>query len=288
MRKFLLKTALYLILTSAACVAIYSYLENEKNTYPEDYQVFMYGDSQMYQGIRFTPILDTLGKKGITFAKHGAGVYGFLRFSDFVDDSSTVLVTFSLPMLMRPKSIDNDRYNLSRDLITLAFKGYSKNDLSTIYHKNGSRPDRIWKETHGTYFGRAENIRVPQSVKSGAFSKPSPYLDAKMELFELAVNRLRKKGCRIIMIQFPHSADMDQVVHDSPDFKKLENFKARLTGEYLQDHKEIYQVDSEEQTLYDFTHLNKTGSLQVTWKVADFLKEQKGSAFLQFKTTEQK
>jgi len=288
MKEFLLKTTLFLILTSIACASIYTYLEYDKNKFPDNCQIFMYGDSQMYQGIKYTPLLDTLEQKGITFSKHGAGVYGFLRFADLVKDSSTVLVTFSIPMLMRPKTIDNNTYNLSSELFTLALKGYTPKDLVNVILQNGTRPSRIWKQTHGTYFGRAENIKVPQSVKSGAFSKPCSYLDAKMKLFEIAMQRLHKKGCRIIMIQFPHSADMDKVVHDSPDFEKLEDFKSTLVDQYLQDYKETHKVDSEEQTLYDFTHLNKTGSLQVTWKVADFLKQKEGSAFLHFKTIEQR
>ena len=102
MRHFALKLltffAIALVITVIINLAAFNFYA------PKDIDAcYLWGDSQIYQGIDISYLNAYGSRKYYSSAQHGAGVYDFLVFTETVPKKSRVIISISHPALIRKK-----------------------------------------------------------------------------------------------------------------------------------------------------------------------------------------
>ena len=84
MNNFIKKTTLFIISITLLYLLLYISIDYYYNYKKDKSAIFIWGDSQTYEGINLQVIRNFPNKQVYTYAKHGAGVYDFLVFSEKV------------------------------------------------------------------------------------------------------------------------------------------------------------------------------------------------------------
>lgn len=262
------------IITVVLVVGIYFFSNWLINTTNED-GIFIWGDSQIFQGLN-SKILEQETNLNVNIAaRHGAGVYDFLIFSERVPENSLVLLSISKLAQVRRKNRDWNRSGINiNSLFTLYKHNYSLNEIWEIIKLN-KRPKRLWKEEVRLYANNDKHLENPPIKQFKEYYKKIPYfLKDKQDLFLLGINKLREKNCKVIFLEYPFHKEIQIIEENSPIYEETSNFKKELLNKgYINDIDTLFLMDKSN-IMYDYTHLNEYGANQVSFQMAEIINDE--------------
>lgn len=282
MKDFIIKSILFVFFIPIVLLVTYSVPNAFLNKNNADNKIFIWGDSQMYQGIDLPVLEKVTGKSIFSSAKHGAGVYDFLIFSEKVPFNSTVIVALSKPALIRKKGRDRNNSGLSFSVLYELWKNnYSFSELVSIIGKN-RKPISIFQRT-SILFTESDSIVLaePLSLFEDVYSKAPNYFDDKQNLFLYGINELKKKCCHIIFLEFPFHPLLKEIENRSILKIKTSKFKNRVLENFKNYSLDTLVLDPNMELMYDLTHLNEKGACEVSMKLGVKIKENNEIMFYQ-------
>jgi hypothetical protein len=243
---------------------IFDYLYNKKE---KDNSIFIWGDSQAYQGIDLERLREKTGLNVYSAAKHGAGVYDFLVFANMVPENSTVLVAISKPCILRRKDSDYNMSGLSiSSLYNLYLNNYSILEITKIAKNNISSLNELFVEKSYLYPLKNQIIITEklESIKKVYKVKPG-YVKDKINLYLKGLQVLENKGCKIKLIYFPYEKALKEV-EKSSEINELNTIHNIIIHKFKNLNIEIVNLNltKDKRVFYDFTHLNQYGAIQVS------------------------
>lgn len=279
MKHFIIKFLIFIILTPVVFFLVYNSLDYIFNNKQDNNALYIWGDSQTYQGLNLD-ILHNITKKEInSAAQHGAGVYDFLVFAQKVPQESTVLISISEPALLRSKNRDKNYSPLLYSVLKILYNNkYTMLELKEIIKKN-----KIVKpmfSNNSNMFKYSPDVIVNNTdikgIKSSYENQPE-YLIDKVNIAKIGLSVLIQKKCNVYFIKFPYYSKLDNIRQNSiikdtlsniyNDFYKILNISTIDT---------IY-LNQDKQVMYDYTHLNIYGANQVSEFIGEKIKNNNSS-----------
>ena len=268
MRRFLRKTLLFPVALVLTYMIIFfsctAYLNNSFNKKG----IFVWGDSQAYQGIDLKELSNTIGKAVFTSAHHGAGIYDFLLFTEQVPKNSEVIVSISKLVQVRRKENDYNRSGLSLwALEQLYDNNYSLKEITTILKLNIKPKSNISESTSLYAYSDSMQIGLPLSHFKSYYQKIPSFLYDKQNLYLIGMQNLINKNCKITFIQFPYHKELEKIENQSLVKEKTDNFIYQI-GNLFKD----YEIDTiklkEDKNIFkDLSHLNCLGAKELSKKL---------------------
>ena len=281
MKKFIIKTLLSItlfIFTLSIYYTTYDYYLNKKD-YSEK-SIYIWGDSQVYQGLNLNIISTNTDLKTYSGAIHGAGVYDFLVFANKVPENSKIILSISKPAQIRDVDID---YNLSglsiKSLIWLFQNGYNLRSIKNII-QNNIKPKKIYLKNTKLYSNNNIIYHMPVSLLKKAYFKCPLYLRNKQNIYIKGINLLISKKCKIIYIELPYHQITKKIEDKSPIKKHTQKFKIELAKKYKIKPFDTLIISNKQNAMYDLTHLNQYGANIVSKKVSNLINLNKWNSFL--------
>ncbi|MCT4623967.1 MAG: hypothetical protein N4A46_10120 [Schleiferiaceae bacterium] len=270
MRQLLTKTSLFLLLAGASLMMYFFIVDYAENKTANN-GIFVFGDSQTYQGLDLNTLHTEFDLPIYSAARHGAGVYDFLVFTKYVPDNAKVIVGFSKSMLLREKEKDFNQLGLSASaLIDLKKNGYSIAEIREIAHNN-LLPKKVFRSSHNLYPNNTfEQDSLIQKIKKSytkLFSETPDYLNDKMALLETAMLNLKNKNCTVVIIGFPYHEELVEIESSSKVGRFLNQFEDGCIAEYLDNNTDTLWLNDNVQNMYDMTHLNTQAAQNASSKI---------------------
>ena len=283
MRRFIINTLLFpigLIISYGLYYFCYNaYLNSSFNNKDA---VFIWGDSQAYQGLDLHILSTKLEKKVYTSAHHGAGVYDFLVFTEQVPKNSEVIVSISKLVQVRRKENDFNRSGLSIwALRKLYDNAYTIKEIESILKRNKRPSSNISESTELYAYSDSMQIGVPLSRFESYYQEIPPFLDEKQNLYLIGIKNLIKKNSKISFIEFPYHKELERIENLSPIKKKTDYFIDQI-GELFDE----YEVDSiklniDKNIFTDLSHLNSLGAKDLSKKLGEnILKHERTTLYI--------
>lgn len=283
MKRFLTKITLVFTLLVGIISIIYLSLDFLKNSKKSNGSIFLWGDSQLYQGVNTKLLRKLTGKEIHSSARHGSGIYDFLVFAESVPDNSVVVVGFSKPMQMRRKEEDGCSLGFSFNALFNLYKNnYSWGEVIEIVDKNRKVENKFVRD-HMLYpINDSIVINEPLSLLIGYAERPY-FLDDRQTLYLSGLKRLFEKECQIVIAEFPFHKILLDIENKSVVRNDLEKFRREVLGFCNVQKPDTLQLYEERNLMYDLTHLNEFGANFYTKYLAKMIKEQQFSRFLTMK-----
>lgn len=246
---------------------------NKKNA---DNTIFIWGDSQIYRDLDLEKLNKLTGKKILSAAKHGAGIYDFLVFSEKVPYKSNVIVAISKPVQLRRKEKDSNRSVINiNSLLSLYKANYSISEIIEIVNKN-RKPRDIFNSTKDLYpYADSIVFTEPLSLFKEAYSKKPEYLMDKQALYLGGIKKLIKKKCEITLMEFPYHPIVEKIEENSVIKKHTENFKVKIANLFNNFKVSSIILNSSKTLMHDLTHLNEYGATKLTEQLAHRMSSKK-------------
>lgn len=275
MRKFIVKTLLFVLSFLIIYVLLYFTINLCYNTKEPSNSLFIWGDSQTYQGIDLSVLKERTNKKIYTAAHHGAGVYDFLVFCETVPSYSDVIISISKPVQLRRKDKDRNLSGISLFAIKkLLENNYSLKEVFQILKKN-RKPSKIFLTKTKQYsYEDSINIKEPIELFESIYSSIPLYMPDKQNIYLEGFKKLTNKKCKFYLITFPYHEILSQIEFNSPVKNHTDAFL-----EKVQIKTNCYQRDSlilktDKQVMHDLTHLNCYGAKQVSEFIGEKVEKQ--------------
>jgi hypothetical protein len=265
MKYFIKKTALFILLFLLIHFMFYSGYNLFFNHKTNANSIFIWGDSQTYQGIDLNTLKNETNKNIYSAARHGAGVYDFLTFVKKIPPKSTVLVAISKPVQIRKKDQDWNRSGISFSaLITILLNGYSFRETFNII-RNNMIPRSLFVTKSNLYeYSDTITITEPIDLFVNSFKTIPIFLADKQTIYTEGLKALKEKKCKINFIIFPFHPTLNKIEENSPIKRKTDNFTNRVVKEFGQIKQiDTLYLDGKYQVFHDLTHLNEYGAKQV-------------------------
>ncbi len=272
MKKFLKRLTCFVLFALTAFVLTYAGVDYLWNNESAENTIFIWGDSQAYRGINLDEMARLTGKRVLTAARHGAGPYDFLVFCEKVPKSSDVIVALSKPVQLRRKSRDRNWSGISPRALYLLYKrNYSLYDIGRIVLKN-LKPARMYLSHVPLYpYYNALVIAEPISIFEKIYRQKPVYLDDKQALYMEGLRELKKKDCKIALIEFPYHPFVQAIENRSSVKKYLDSFREKVLALFERHKVEVIEIDISN-AMYDLSHLNRYGATMVARKIAEKLR----------------
>lgn len=261
LRRFLSKIILFLIgliiILFLLNYSINKFLNTTKST---SGVLYIWGDSQAYQGLNLTILRQGLNKIVKTSAEHGAGIYNFIVFANQVPPNSNVIIAYPRLSFIRRKSVDNNKSILSISALKLLYQhNYSLKEVKNITLMN-LRPRPFYSEKTMLY-PQKDTLNVSPPVKRYVkrFQKVPNYFYKKQALFNEGIKILIKKNCKITFIDFPFHQRLQHAEKMTEFSRANEKFTMKTISKYSIDLDTLY-LPIKDHLMYDLTHLNETGA----------------------------
>ena len=274
MKKFALRISLFLFTLTILIVIgfkAYYYFTTPRG----EKAAYIWGDSQMMNGLDLEYLNANTGYHFYTAAQHGAGVYDLLVFSELVPDNANVFIQISRPVLLRAKQRDRNISALDFSALKqLKANHFTSWELYGIFKKN-LFPHPVFIDTNEFYPTQdTMTIVEPLSTFKTLFAKKQSYIDDKERLYHLAMDNLIKKHCKIIAITFPFHSLLGKIEQESPIYNYLQGFDSSMQVYFP--HKQNIELKADKNLFYDLSHLNMMGARMLSHEI---------SGKLNFKTT---
>ncbi len=272
MKKFLVKIFIFIIGFLAICLVwgIFYFLWYRHYNYINDKNaIYIWGDSQTYYGINIKLLQKELDRNVFTYAQKGAGVYDFLVFTEMVPQEATVLLAVSKPVQIRRKTTDRNTSGIYFPaLFSLWQNGYSLGEIKDIINRN-IRPPKI-VETSVELLEYQDTIVINEwDILRDVYAEVPEYLKAKQSLYKSGIQKLRKKQCNIVFLDYPfHSLVVDSVEKNSPVKEKTEEFVRWIINTSENIRTDTLFLNRDKEVMHDLTHLNELGATQVSQYLA--------------------
>lgn len=280
MLRFIYKTLLFLILIPLIYLVLYISVDLFFNSPKAEDSLFIWGDSQTYQGIDLKELKNKTGKEIHTTARHGAGVYDFLVFVEKVPENSEVLIAISKPVQLRRKEMDRNRSGISLyALKSLLNNNYSWSEIFQILRKN-KRPTRLFL-SNTTMYDYADSITIGEPIElfENIYKTVPSYLNDKQNLYIEGIKQLKSKRCKIYLIDFPYHKLLNGIENNSPIKNQTDVFFEKIRIEANCIKLDSLYLNSEKQVMHDLTHLNCYGAKQVSEFIGEKIKKHERTTF---------
>ena len=271
MKQFIVKTLVYVgllaVIFCGLCILIYA-KDNAKETNLPVNAVYVWGDSQIYQGLILSDLQQTLQKPVYSAAAHGSGVYDLLVFADKVPAGSMCIVAYSQCCLLRRK--DRDGNLSSVNLFALrecAKQHYTYSEIKEIYGKNRLQQKPIF-HTEDSYlypYNAEITFSEPLFGFEQMFAQEPSYYKDKLTLMRCALDKLNGKGCQVYIVAFPFYQLTGKLYQQSSYREVLDEDIKQLALSYSAGHIDsLYFADGDSLCMHDLTHLNEVGAKRAT------------------------
>lgn len=285
MKSFLLHIAVFatiLICLFVIFFAIGSYISQHRQRMDCTY---IWGDSQMYQGLDIFSLSSQIHSSVLSSAQHGSGVYDFLVSLECMTPRSTCIIAFSECALYRNPHSDANRTGMSPTALWTMIKcGCPLKDCIRIIGLNHNKP--LYKPflTSNVLYSYSPEIiySEPLSVFCNMFNEKRDFTIWKQNVFKRGLRELEEKGCRLILIQFPFHQEVEDCAEGSYNRHLTENLKNEIIEQY---HFDVHtmKIESDSLLMHDLSHLNEVGAKLITKHVAKEIKTStKKNIFLKF------
>ena len=278
MRRFLTKILMAGAFFSSLIACVYfvlHFISMRLNTYDNDC-VFVWGDSQMYQGLDVLLLSNKMGKQVLTSARHGSGMYDFLVSEKSIPNNPMCIMAFPECALLRPPMLDNNRTGFEFSSLQLLFQAGCPLD-ECLRIANLNRPNICYK-AFGTNHGMhpySDNVVHPEYLIRrfcSMFTDEKEYFIWKAEAYQQCILRLFKKHSRIVLIQFPFEKQVEDCACNSINRHLTDSLKFELIDKYTMKYDTIV-LHSDSLLMHDLTHLNEVGARMLTCRIADSLRK---------------
>lgn len=275
MREFLRKVLLFplsfLLTYSIIFLGLSLYLNH---AYSEKDAVFIWGDSQAYQGLDLRRLSSTTNREFYTSAHHGAGVYDFLVFTERVPNNSEIIVAISKLVQVRRKENDYNRSGLSIwALKQLFINNYSIGELATIIRKNFKPRSTVSESTEMWAYADTMKVQLPLSHFRSYYEAVPPFLEDKQNLYLVGIENLIAKNCKITLIELPFHEELENIENQSPIKKKTDDFINRVENLFESLEIDTIQLMRDSNIFSDLSHLNCVGADDLSKKLGERLLE---------------
>ena len=268
MKKFFRRLTFLVLCALPAFIAAYAAVDYLWNAQEGDNTIFIWGDSQVFRAINLDLMRVLTGKRVLTAAQDGAGVYDFLVFAEKVPQKASVIIALSEPVQLRRKQKDKNWSGISlRALMRLYRRNYSLYDIARIMGRN-LKPAKLYLSHVALYpYYDVVVMREPISVIKAIYAKKPDYLDDKQALYMDGIEILREKRCKITFIELPYHPLLDGMEARSAVKQYLDSFRERVLALFDRHNVEVIRIDTST-GMYDLTHLNIYGANTLTKRLA--------------------
>lgn len=278
MKKVLLNIVVYS--TLVFCVlflinVVTQFIANNKDVQPSD-TIYLWGDSEMYQGIDMHDLAKITGRTITSSATHGNGVYDFLVFCNRVPEHSYCVISFSTTCLTRVKEHDYNRLGTDiPSLLILAKNGYTFEDIFTIVHNNYFSAKPIFRTIgrdelypHQDTICHTDKLAVYEEL----FHSKHDYENNKWQVFLAGVEKLHDKQCQLLFVVFPwHSLAYEKYLN-SISQTNMNNNLLFLSSKYCDGEIENIEFnDKDTLCMYDLVHMNEVGAKRTTQVLGKYI-----------------
>jgi len=276
MRKFLIRLTYFTICLIAVFFITYMAVDYVWNSKTPEKTIFIWGDSQAYQGLNLVLMRKLTGKRVLSAARHGAGIYDFLVFTEKVPRNASVVIALSRPVQLRRKEKDRNWSGISPTaLFALYQNNYSLYDIGRIVKKN-IKPAKLYVSQTPLYpYYNRTIIKEPLSLFEKIYSKIPAYLEDKQALYKYGIQTLKNKNCNITFIEFPYHPIVEAIAERSDIRKLLDIFRDNIITLSQDPQINIIYIDTA--MMYDLSHLNIYGATMVTKAIAQQIKYPQGT-----------
>jgi hypothetical protein len=279
MNRFIRKIVLFPIGLLLAYGIIYvSYDSCLNHSFSNKEAIFIWGDSQAYQGIDLNKLSQVTGKMVYTSAHHGAGVYDFLHFVDQVPDNSELVISISKLSQVRRKDKDYNRTGLSFWALKQLYENdYSLKEVFTILKLNMKPKRNILQSTQLYPYSDSMNTGLPLSHFKSYYQEVPEFLSKKQNLYITGVEKLIQKNCKITFVEFPFQKQLRTIENESPIRQKTENFVNEIGNLFKTFKTDTIKLDKSKNIFNDYSHLNCFGAKDLSKKLGENLLKSKST-----------
>ncbi|MGM9809993.1 MAG: hypothetical protein ACI30J_03885 [Paludibacteraceae bacterium] len=284
MKRFIVKILVYVgllaVLFCGLCILICAKGTAKETNLPANV-IYVWGDSQIYQGLILSDLQQTLQKSVFSAAAHGSGVYDLLVFADKVPAGSMCIVAYSQCCLLRRK--DRDGNSSGANLFALkecAKQHYTYSEIKKIYGKNRLHPKPIFHTEDSYLYPYSTEITFsePLSGFEKMFAHEPSYYRDKLALMRCALDKLNGKGCQVYIVAFPFHQLTGTLYQKSPYREVLDEDIKQLALSYSVGHIDsLYFADGDSLCMHDLTHLNEVGARRATKVLKQYISDTKST-----------
>ena len=278
MKKFLLKVGLSIVYVLLLVVVVYLVLhgisEKSNDRNKSKGQVFVWGDSQMYQGLDVSLLSEVLGEQALTSAGHGAGVYDFLVSEKSIPCNSKCVLSFSEAALLRNPLSDYNRTGF--ELSCLKEMYLLGCPLDECVRIAGLSKRSIKYSAFGTghsLYAYADSIvyREPLSRLHSLFEAERDWFFWKARAYKEGLRNLYDKQSQLVLVQFPFDKQVETFACYSINRHLTDSLKEVLIRDFALKYEEIV-LESDSLLMHDLSHMNEIGARLSTIEIADILR----------------
>ena len=279
MKKFLLKIGFSLLWFACLFLLAYLFLHGKfkrTNALDGNNYIFVWGDSQMYQGLDIALLGNKIEREVLTSAGHGKGIYDFLVCEKIIPDGSTCVVSFPECAFFRNPLSDNNRTGLDlsclKDIIN---SGCPLGEAERIIGLNRKIQNIDYKafnsEEHNLY-KYADSLVYPEPLPAWhpLFEEKKDWFQWKAKSYEKGIHSLFEKRSQIILIQFPFDEQVESFAKESVNRHLSDSLKTKIVKDYSMK-VDTLELRSDSLLMHDLSHMNVVGARLLTKKIAEIL-----------------
>ena len=289
MKKFIKNLIIFFSLTVAILAVIIisiSFIQSRSlgQSTKNPNSIYIWGDSQLYQGVNVSQLSNITKKEVFSLAQHGSGVYDLMVFSNRVPKGSTVLMQIPKGAQKRALSLDRNDSGLNLFAFKILWKNnYSISDLFSIFRKNiFTYPKFNTYSDSWAYHEEIQDNAHKKLIFESYHNIPSLIFD-KQNIILIAISTLLSKNCKILLIEIPFNSVLDELEKHSK-LKNIYNiFQKRMIEELSLTNIDSIYLNNENNIFYDLTHLNVLGNKILTDSLAISLNNLKELEYIKFK-----
>ena len=284
MKKFILKIFIFIVIISSLLSLIYGigiYLSQHTQTKEV---VYVWGDSQMYQGLDLESLSSQIGIPVLSSAEHGNGIYDFLVTIDCIQPQSTCIIALPECALYRNPLSDSNRTGLNINaLLTLHNSGCPIKECLKMVSLNRNNFYYQPFSSINTLYEYAPEIEYAEPLEGfcNMFNETSDYSLWKKRAYLAGLQKLADKDCRIILVQFPFDKQVEACAERSVNRLKTDSLVVYLCEQYDFSASNI-SLQNDSILMHDLSHLNCIGARLVTDRVATILNETNNNILISF------
>ena len=269
MKRFIKKTIFFSIGILIFTVILFYFLQIYYNhPFSDKNAIFIWGDSQAYQGIDIRELSNITNKNVYSSAHHGAGLYDFLLFTEQVATNSEVIVSISKLAQIRRKQNDFNCSGLSLWALKKLYENnYSLEEIISIFKINLKPTRNIFKKT--SLYAHKDSVEIGQNLAhfKSYFQNIPVFLNDKQSLYLIGIENLINKNCIISFLEFPFHQDLENIEKYSPAQQKIEMLKNNILLLFDGCQIDSIEINKEKNIFKDLSHLNCIGAKDLSEKL---------------------
>ncbi|WP_298346874.1 hypothetical protein [uncultured Algibacter sp.] len=289
MKRFLKEIIFFTIILIVSYTIIYnltSYFFCKTDT---SNSIYLYGDSQMFQGIDLNYLKDRTQANIYSAARHGAGIYDFLFFTEKVPTNSKIILSISEHSQIRPpKNEANTSPIHLKSMIELYNFNYSIHGFKNILSRGIKFPNSYYFKTSHKLYPVENSINYHTSLSS-FFNRYSTItkerLLDKQDMYLKGLEKLISKNCDITFIEFPYHKALQNIEERTRYNKYFNLFRDNILKKNSNFEMDTLKLESKKNIMYDYTHLNELGARILTKKLINKSLENKSQKVMHLKFT---